>query len=401
MDRHAKAPGEARIGLAGVLSVSIAIQALASFSVFALPTVAPTAAAGLGIEPRWIGFQTSLIYLIATLVSLAAGPVLNRHGPARTSQFALLAVGLGLAVMVLGTLPAVLLASTMIGFGYALTNPSASEILSRTAMGGYRNLVFSAKQTAVPLGAVVASATLPMLASALGWRIALLIPAAVVLFSAAFLQRLRPAWDLGPRRRLLRDRHPLAGVGTVVRSPSLRILAVTGFSYSTVQLAVGSYAVVMLVSEFGWSLLEAGVGAAVLQASGIVGRLVWGVLADRLANSFLVLAIIGLLTTLFTGLLAVAASFPSAALVAILAGLGATAVGWNGVLLSDVTRRVPAEEAGQVTAAVLMFTFAGVIVGPLVLAGLLSLTGSYRDAFAVVGVAPLVAAALLFRRISA
>jgi hypothetical protein len=57
---------------------------------------------------------------------------------------------------------------------------------------------------------------------------------------------------------------------------------------------------------------------------------------------------------------------------------GVSALGWNGVQLSELARRAPPGTAGAVTGARGFVSFGGVVVGPLVFAGLAGLTNSYR-----------------------
>ena len=66
-----------------------------------------------------------------------------------------------------------LLASVAIGIGYGLNNPAASEMLSRFTPKRRRNIVFSLKQSGVPLGGILAALALPLLAQGLGWCVAL------------------------------------------------------------------------------------------------------------------------------------------------------------------------------------------------------------------------------------
>ena len=64
---------------------------------------------------------------------------------------------------------------------------------------------------------------------------------------------------------------------------------------------------------------------------------------------------------------------------------GATAIGWNGVQLSQVARHAPPGQAGAVTGASGFLTFTGVVLGPPLFAVLAGMTGSYRAGFAAFG----------------
>jgi MFS family permease len=146
-------------GLAAALAATTGAQALATLAVFVLPVLAPAAAPDLGVPARWIGYQVAAVYLPAALVSALAGGALRRFGPARTTQAALAAAAAGCLALALGGLPGAAVGSALVGLGYGLTNPAASQVLGRLAPPARRNLVFSVKQSGVPLGAALA-----------GWR---------------------------------------------------------------------------------------------------------------------------------------------------------------------------------------------------------------------------------------
>jgi MFS-type transporter involved in bile tolerance (Atg22 family) len=78
--------------------------------------------------------------------------------------------------------------------------------------------------------------------------------------------------------------------------------------------------------------------------------------------------------------------------------LGGTAIGWNGVQLSEVARHAPAGAAGAVTGASGFITFSGVVAGPPLFALLAAVTGSYRTGFVVFGLASAVGGAALLLR---
>jgi hypothetical protein len=90
-----------------------------------------------------------------------------------------------------------------------------------------------------------------------------------------------------------------------------------------------------------------------------------------------------------------APGWPLAALLAVAAALGATAIGWNGVYLAEVARLAPAGRAGLATGGCLFFTFVGVVVCPFLFGVLQRASGSYALCFAAAaGVCALAAAAL-------
>jgi hypothetical protein len=65
--------------------------------------------------------------------------------------------------------------------------------------------------------------------------------------------------------------------------------------------------------------------------------------------------------------------------------LGASGLSWNGVYLAEVAALAPAGAAGAATGGALSLTFLGIVLGPALFSAVVSLSGSYALAFAIVG----------------
>ena len=132
---------------------------------------------------------------------------------------------------------------------------------------------------------------------------------------------------------------------------------------------------------------------------GVVGRIGWGLVADRVAPPRRVLGVIGVIAAICGVVITLATPAWSTAAVAMVALIfGATAIGWNGVQLSEIARRAPSGQAGAITGASGFITFAGVVSGPPLFALLAAVTDSYRTGFLVFGTACLICGSALLRR---
>jgi predicted MFS family arabinose efflux permease len=179
-------------------------------------------------------------------------------------------------------------------------------------------------------------------------------------------------------------RRLMAPVAFVARHPVLRSVALTSMVFSIVQLSLTSYLVSYLTGDLRWTLLAAGAALSASQVAGVVGRVVWGVVADRWLGPR------RMLMALATAMAGCGLAMPllgpgSAALpvIALACLFGATAVGWNGVYLATVARLVPHEQAATATAGTLFFTFFGVVVGPPLFGVVGSAFGALGPAFAL------------------
>ncbi|MDB5744939.1 MAG: major facilitator superfamily 1 [Polaromonas sp.] len=370
------------------LAVTLAIQAIASLALLTLPAVAPLVGVAVGLPASLIGLFIGLVYVGAIFGSLAAGAVVDRWGPVRISQFGLICGAVGLALCCTGSPAAMAGGAVIMGIGYGPITPASSHLLIRNTPVHRLSLMFSLKQTGVPLGGMLAGAFAPALVLAVGWRGGLLCIAATCLGCAALAQPLR--------QRLDKDRNTGAAIALnrlaepvrlVAGDRGLRSLAVCSLFFSAVQLTVTTYTVIYLHTELGYGLVAAGLALSVCQLAGMAGRVIWGHVADGRLGTLRTLALLAAATAaccIATSQLT--AGTPWLVVMALLAVLGATAIGWNGVFLAEVARQAPSGLASLATGGTSAITFLGVVAVPPLFAWLASATGSYRTGYVALAV---------------
>jgi MFS family permease len=382
-------------GLLAVVAETTAVQMVASMAVLLVPAIAPEVARVLGVPASLVGVQIGVLYVAAMASSLVAGALIRRFGACRTSQVCMALTAAGCLAIAVPHIVTLLLGSLAIGAGYGLPNPTAAHLLARRTPPSRRNLIFSIKQTGVPLGGMAAGLLGPALAVALGWQSPLLFCAISALALAALSQAARAAWDADRIRETGWPRLPLDGIRAVSRSRSLAYLAGSSFFFSAIQLCVMSFMVVLLVEELGVGLVTAGLILAISQVAGVLGRLIWGAVADRVGEGTIVLAGLAAVMALANVGIALAASgLPLVVVGGLFAVLGLTAAGWNGVFLAEVANRSPASEIAATTGGAMFFTFMGVVVGPASLSLAHGIFGGYALSFLALALAALVGGGL-------
>jgi MFS family permease len=393
------APAAAPLPVWPVVTATTATQSLTTLAALALTAIAPRAARDIGTDPALIGYQVSLVYVGAMLSSLVSGGLVRRLGAARASQFALWMAAAGCLLSALGNLPVIALGAFVIGIGYGCTNPAASQLLARTPTTGRMNLIFSIKQTGVPIGGILAGLLVPSITLALGWQAALVACAALAVGLGLAIERVRAAWDDDRDRSARMLARPLASLALIWRHPVLRWLALASLAYAAAQLVLVGFLVTYLVTEIALDLVVAGTVLAVAQTAGAGGRLVWGWLADRLRSATAALIVNGSLAT--AGALATAAiagGWPLWAIVAATSFYGFSAIGWNGVFMAAVARQSPPASIGVATGGALSITYAGIIVGPSAFAALHDrLDVSYGEGFALLALVTTLGVGCLLR----
>lgn len=367
------------------LAMTLAIQALASAALIAPTAVAPVITGEMALPATAVGLYIAIAYLGAMVASVVGSHLVLHRGAIRTSQYALGLCALGLGLIATGWTPAAVLGAFALGLGYGPITPASSQILARTTPAHRVGLVFSLKQTGVPLGGVIAGLAVPPLTLAIGWPVALLCIALATAACALMSQTLRASLDVD-----LSDTAHRPGLAALIQpvcivwqEPRLRTLAMCSLAFSAVQVCLTAFLVSYLTTQLRWPLVAAGVALSVSQVAGVVGRVLWGWVADHGpgARSMLVMLCLSMIASGLAMPLLDPAS-PHALVLATAMIYGGTAIGWNGVYLAAVARLAPRGQAGVATGGTLAFTYFGVVVGPPLFGAIASGSSNYAMAFA-------------------
>ena len=379
--------------------MTLAVQSLTAMAM-ALPAVlAPVAAVDFGYAPRAVGVLVSAAYLTAMLSGLAAGALIVRFGPVRLFQYAAAVLTVALLLGASAHIVLVFVAMCLIGGANGVVNPGTSQILARAAPPAMRVMVFSIKQTGVPLGAAISGVLLPALLLFMNWHLALLVIAAVCLLFIPCLQPFRALFDAERASpEPLKLAVILAPLGEVWADRRMRELAVCSAVYSSVQVCLFTYLVSYLKLELGYTLVVAGLVYSAASMTGVFARIVWGAVADRLFKPRHVLAGLGIAMSAFGFVVAAFnTGWPLGWVMIIAALYAATAAAWNGVYLAEVARMAPAGRVATVTGGTQVFTFAGAMFGPPVFGALVSAGGSYAHGYILFAILPLLMGLRLIR----
>ena len=364
-----------------------------------LPAVlAPVIIADLHVDPTLVGIYFGLTSFFALSAQICCGSFIMRYGPLRMSQVALILLAFGTLCMSEGAKLMFLLSAIIGGGGAAISTPTSSQLLGRWSPPRLAPLVFSIKQTAVPAGLLIGGALGPAMAGGLGWRGTVLVSAAACFAFVFMLQPLRKIFDIDrdPNRTFRLSDAPRT-IKSVLKDPALRNLSLASFAFNGMQQTMTAYFVIYMTT-IGYDLVAAGYIFAASVAVAVPGRILWGWLgsfhvAPRLVMAGLALGIATSAT--LTGFFS--ASWPLAAIGLVAAVLSATAMSWHGILLAETARLAPPGMAGAVTGGVLSFGQMGALLGPLVYAALLGITGSYGIGFVACGLPSLFVGVNLLR----
>jgi predicted MFS family arabinose efflux permease len=365
---------QAMLGWAAVVATTLVLT-FSAYTVLSITAIGPELAADLGMPRSLIGYQISLVYAAAGLSGLYGGTIVRKWGPCRTSQGSMFGTVIGVLLLITGWPPTFILGSVVLGLSNGVIHPAASHLLIRMADNKHRNLVFSIKQTGVPLGGIAAGFIGPPLALTYGWEAAVIAGAFASFLLFLMLQLFRKEFDSDRQSDSPIDINPFTGIGMVWRSVSIR----------------------WLVTDAGFELIDAGLLLAAVHAAGVFARLGWGWVADLVGGATGILTIMGILSTVICLIVTqLTPEWPLYLTYLLCIVFSITAIGWNGIYYAEIASKCKADEVGSITGGSLAFVFGGVSFGPAIFATVYFWIGSYTLTFGLVSLAAATAVVFMF-----
>ncbi len=387
MTSQAAAPARPYLGPAILLTLT---QAMISWAVFAPPVIAKQALPEMGLDPIWIGAQPTLVFIAAMLVGVLASSWVARINPMRATQLFVSFCVIGPVLIATGSIVLVALGSMFIGAALGPATPASSHILGRVTPQHLQPLIFSIRQTGVTLGGVLAGFITPLLMQRWDWQTSMLSVAAACALTVGLVEIWVRGYGIHADPAIERRPAILAPVRLVLSDPSLRWLTLGIVPLVIAQYGLTTFLVLYLQEDIELSVITAGWILGAAQASGGVGRILFGAIAGRYLPPLTVLlglAIAAAAASLLTATLTGAWPLTLIYLVGLL--FGASAAGWNGVFLAEAARLSPTGTISRVTGGIAFFIFGGIVIGPAGFALLIEQTSfpvAYMVTAALLGV---------------
>ena len=173
-----------------VLSVAtVAMHAQNTFSYvcqITMPILADRIADNYDISRAWLGLYLFIQNIASIITAMCCGGFILRYGSVRISQWALLMMGGSLFIVSVKVLWLYPVAAILLGLGGVLT-PASSHLLAKVCPPKIAALIFSVKQTGVPLGSLVGGLLIPFLLGASIYMASLKTSVHVDAFGASFI----------------------------------------------------------------------------------------------------------------------------------------------------------------------------------------------------------------------
>ncbi len=350
-------------------------------------------AAAYGLIGGASGLGSVWLYMANSAFTLPLGPV--------RALIAGMAIGVtGAALIATGLYALMVLGALLVGFAYATTGPAGSQILAENTPPLVRNRMFSFRQAGVPLGGAIAGIAGSAIAVQYGWRTAL-ATIVLLLLATSIALLLAPRRFNGNAARvrfrpsalfaLSNLRQPFV---TIAAIPGLRLIALGSIGFATVQGTLNAFFVTFLANGLGYDLKLAGFLYALNQVSSVAGRVIFGLVADWVRSTRLVLCALALMSSASAiAIASIGGDWPMPALVAVAIFSGLSVATWNGLWVAEVAALSPGR-VSEATAGATFFLFSTYVVVPPI-AGLIITWFGYRAAFGLAAMAVLTTGVVL------
>jgi predicted MFS family arabinose efflux permease len=385
-------------GRARIIVLILTAQTVANVGPLGIPALASLIRADLGLTLAQAGSFLSAYYIGPSLISLPAGTLADRWGVKRMLVLGQVVIALGLlAASAATSYAAFTLLLVAAGFGYGMLNPTSTKAVMGWSPPARRATLVGLKQVGLPLGGMLGAALLPALALRLSWRTALVVSATLIAAGAVaslLVYRDPPDAPLPPATPGARGT-----IASVLTSRDLWLLSIATGVFAAMQTVWMSYLVLYLQGVLGLTLIAASRLLALAQFGGMTGRVLFGMLSDRLfgGSRRLPLVLAGAGSTACS--LAIAwtgAGTSTAGLSALAFIFGVVGIGWNGVQHTWMAELAGPRAAGTAVGLGLAVSSAGVTIGPLVFGYAVQTAGGYRGPWITLALTMVGAIGILF-----
>lgn len=377
----------------------LVVQLAVAFVGRSLGPLAPFIEQSFHLTKTQVGFLPAALFVGQSLVSLPAGWYADKLGTRK--MLLILSSMLGFFfffVSMISSFWVALLGIVLGGLGYGAMHPTSNRGIVHWFPSTIAGTAMGIKQMGVTAGSALSALVLLPLANVIGWQLAMGASALLllVLGSISFFFY----------RDLLVEKDP-SQVAYSAFWPSFRallgnkplvIVSVAAMGLTGAQISLTTYLVFYVSDALLYPIVIAAVFLAISEVSGSAGRIVWGLVSDRLFHSerLPVLILIALVTAICGMAMAfLPVQISLLVLVPLVVLFGFCIAGFNGVWMNYASESVPRKYVGMASGFSLGIGSMGVIIGPPIFGATVDATGGYTVAWLFVSAVMVIVAGLL------
>ena len=382
-----------------ILIILFLSQVILSIAAYAWGPLGPFLKKSLLLNHVQIGSLTSILYLSSVISGIPAGVSVDRWGVKLNLFICLMLTGLAMtAAGFINQYALLVMVSVVAGASYGMINPIASKGLTLWFDKTFRATAFGIRQMGVTAGGAVAGVLLIYLAQAQSWHTAVFTIGLTAISMGVMGLLFYRDMPKGADSKIKKGAEQKTGLLELMKNRNLMSASVMMAFLGLGQSSISAFWVLFLKEHLNFTPMLAGTFLAVTMVSGGVGRVVWGIISDRLFEGrrlpvmkiVCVMAIAGTLTTCFwSPALPVYLAFFVAAI------LGFSFLGYQGVAVVIMVEACDPESAGRATGIGVTIAWVGMVLGPLLFGAIIRF--GYPAAWFSIALASVVAMVLCYR----
>lgn len=367
-----------------ILGTLFLLHVFASVGQFSIPPLLPFIKKEMGLNYTQVGFFTSSFFFGIALTATIGGWAADSLGIRRMVVLGTFLMGIFMVTASwMSSFLTVIAFLALAGICYSTVTPSTNKATMYWFHDRLRATAMGIKQTGINGGGFVASLIIPPLALNYNWHYAFSLAGLLVLMGGVlmllFYREIEPSPHHGMVLREWKQQ-----IRKVVSNRNVLVLGFEGFFRVGVQNAFLAYLILYLQMILQLSIITSSLFFGLAHVSGAVGRVTWGLVSDRLFEGqrkrvYMFIALISGVTLYILGNLT--ATTPHWMISVIVAILGFTAVGHQGVGLSFISEVAGKEFTGTASGFNQSFYFLGAVVMAPLFGLMVDLFGTYTTAW--------------------
>lgn len=363
-----------------ILFVTTGVQAAIAFITQGVLTLIPFLANSFDLSKAQVGLIGGSINIGMTMTLILVGRLVDNWGEKPVLIGGAIYTGLAImAVSFARSFPVLLGLLVVTGFGAASSTPAGSRAIMSWFPFRARGMALGIRQTGFPIGGLLAALILPHIATALTWRGAFVAMGILAIIGAivclvGYRDRRTIKAETG------RKVHKMS-IDKVLKNKNIFLISLSAITLAAAQFSFLTYMVIFFHDKIGLPVTIGSIFLAVAQFAGIIGRIFWGIVSDRVFGGKRKAALFAV--GLVTAIVPVAMAFVGPQtklweLGLVVIAFGFSAIGWNGVYVALLSEVAGKETSGTVVGWGLTVIQVGVFVFPPLFGLIVDLSGSYR-----------------------
>lgn len=335
----------------------------------------------LSLSKTQIGLLPAALFLGQSISSIPAGFIVDRIGSRKLLLIISICTGVSFLFMTMvSQFKIIMLLVVIAGLGYGAMHPVTNRGIIYWFSLKQRGTAMGIKQTGITIGAALASLLLLPAAVVYGWR-------QVLFFACLLLIIVGILAFKGYRDSLEAASMAKGSIGTLFKSlvklfrhKRLLLVSLSATGLNGSQMTLTTYLILFAHEHFKYSIVMSGMLLLISELSGSAGRVVWGIISDKIFNGkrTIILIIIAIITAISSVTVSVLPEqTPILALIPIISLFGFAISGFNGIWMNLASELVPKELAGISSGFSILFGSAGVVIMPPLFGYLIDTSGSY------------------------